>query len=238
MLLSLMLVAGLTSGLQAPTDEGGAITLRRLRSMDASMRATIDEGCRRSPTLPRSCESSNGPILSSTSQGAVAAQRDEGRPAARHRWTAVPAHPLERRPAAGSSSRGARARVTARAGGGAGRHQRPRGRDGNAIPADRWKAIVRRPAATVRNRGRAARGRCGCRRPSVAKNRRDAPSLGGCRADDVGPNPVVIGSTSKTLTASRWLASIGLVSSRPRSTGGQACPFGGRRPKRRSPTER
>jgi hypothetical protein len=51
MLLSLMLVAGLTSGLQAPTDEGGVLTLRRLRSIDASIRATFDEGCRRSPTF-------------------------------------------------------------------------------------------------------------------------------------------------------------------------------------------
>lgn len=51
MLLSLILVAGLTSGLQAPSDEGGAITLRRLRSMDVTIRATIDEGCRRSPTF-------------------------------------------------------------------------------------------------------------------------------------------------------------------------------------------
>lgn len=51
MLLSLMLVAGLTSGLQAPTDEGGVITLRRLRSVDASIRATIEAGCRRSPVF-------------------------------------------------------------------------------------------------------------------------------------------------------------------------------------------
>ncbi len=51
MLLSMMLVAGLTSGLQAPTDEEGVITLRRVRSLDASIQATIDEGCRRSPTF-------------------------------------------------------------------------------------------------------------------------------------------------------------------------------------------
>ena len=51
MLLSMMLVVGLTSGLQAPTDEGGVITLRRLRSVDASIRATIEEGCRRSPVF-------------------------------------------------------------------------------------------------------------------------------------------------------------------------------------------
>jgi hypothetical protein len=51
MLLSLMLVTGLTPGLQAPTDEGGVITLRRLRSVDASIRATIQEGCRRSPVF-------------------------------------------------------------------------------------------------------------------------------------------------------------------------------------------
>lgn len=49
MLWALMLVAGLTSGLQTPTDEGGVIT--RLRSVDPAIRATIDEGCRRSPTF-------------------------------------------------------------------------------------------------------------------------------------------------------------------------------------------
>lgn len=51
MLLTVMLAAGLTSGLQAPTDEGGLLTLRRVRSLDASIQATIDEGCRRSPTF-------------------------------------------------------------------------------------------------------------------------------------------------------------------------------------------
>lgn len=51
MLLSLILVAGLTPGLQAPIDEEGVIALRRVRSVDASIRATIDEGCRRSPTF-------------------------------------------------------------------------------------------------------------------------------------------------------------------------------------------
>jgi hypothetical protein len=51
MLLSLMLVAGLTSGLQAPTHEGGVIMLRRLRGVDASIRASIEEGCRRSPVF-------------------------------------------------------------------------------------------------------------------------------------------------------------------------------------------
>lgn len=51
MLLSLILVAGLTSGLQAPTDEKAVITLRRVRGVDASIRATIDEGCHRSPTF-------------------------------------------------------------------------------------------------------------------------------------------------------------------------------------------
>ncbi len=50
MLLSFTLVAGLTLGLQAPTDEG-LITLGRVRGADASMRATIDEGCARSPVF-------------------------------------------------------------------------------------------------------------------------------------------------------------------------------------------
>jgi hypothetical protein len=51
MLLLWMLVAGLTSGLQAPTGDGGAITLRRLRIVDASIRVMIDGGCRRSPVF-------------------------------------------------------------------------------------------------------------------------------------------------------------------------------------------
>lgn len=51
MLLSLMLATGLTSALLAPADTGDAITLHRLRSMDATIRAAIDEGCRRSPTF-------------------------------------------------------------------------------------------------------------------------------------------------------------------------------------------
>lgn len=51
MLLSLMLVAGLTSVLEAPTDGADVITLRRLRSADASIRATFEEGCRRSPVF-------------------------------------------------------------------------------------------------------------------------------------------------------------------------------------------
>jgi hypothetical protein len=51
MLLTWMLAAGLTSGLQAPSDEGELLTLRRVRSLDASIQATIDEGCRRSPTF-------------------------------------------------------------------------------------------------------------------------------------------------------------------------------------------
>jgi hypothetical protein len=51
MLLTWMLAAGLTSGFQPPTDEGGVITLRRVRSLDKSIQATIDEGCRRSPTF-------------------------------------------------------------------------------------------------------------------------------------------------------------------------------------------
>lgn len=51
MLLSLMLTAGLTSALLAPVDAGDVITLHRLRSMDLTIRKTIDEGCRRSPTF-------------------------------------------------------------------------------------------------------------------------------------------------------------------------------------------
>ena len=51
MLLSLMLAAGLTSLLQAPTDEGGGNGLRCLRSMEPSVPATSDEGCRQSPTF-------------------------------------------------------------------------------------------------------------------------------------------------------------------------------------------
>lgn len=51
MLWSWLLVAGLTSGLQGPTAEGDVITLRRLRGVDASMRATIEKGCARSPVF-------------------------------------------------------------------------------------------------------------------------------------------------------------------------------------------
>ena len=51
MLLSFMLVAGLTSGFQAPTDERGMATPDRVRGTNASMRAVIDEGCRRSPVF-------------------------------------------------------------------------------------------------------------------------------------------------------------------------------------------
>ena len=51
MLLSLMLAAGLTSALLAPADTEDTITLHRLRSMDLAIQATIDEGCRRSPTF-------------------------------------------------------------------------------------------------------------------------------------------------------------------------------------------
>jgi hypothetical protein len=51
MLLSLMLVAGLAPGLNARADEGREITLYRLRSVEASIRATIEEGCRRSPVF-------------------------------------------------------------------------------------------------------------------------------------------------------------------------------------------
>ena len=51
MVLSLMLAAGLTSLLQAPTDERGANGLRCLRSIDPSIPATSDEGCRQSPTF-------------------------------------------------------------------------------------------------------------------------------------------------------------------------------------------
>ena len=50
MLLSLMLAAGLTSLIQAPTDERGRNGLRCLRSIDPSIPATRDEGCRQSPT--------------------------------------------------------------------------------------------------------------------------------------------------------------------------------------------
>jgi len=51
MLLSVMLTAGLMSGLQAPAGDGEVIRLRRLRSVDASIRETIYEGCRRSETF-------------------------------------------------------------------------------------------------------------------------------------------------------------------------------------------
>ena len=51
MLRSLMLAAGLTSLLQAPTDERSGIGLRCLRnSIDPSIPATSDEGCRQPPT--------------------------------------------------------------------------------------------------------------------------------------------------------------------------------------------
>lgn len=50
MLLSVMLAAGLSSGPQAPSDEPRTTSLR-VRSLDASIRATIDEGCRRSPAF-------------------------------------------------------------------------------------------------------------------------------------------------------------------------------------------
>jgi hypothetical protein len=62
MLVSFLLITGLTSGFQAPTDEGGIMTLSRVRGVDASMRATIDQGCRRSPVfaeLARAVERSN-----------------------------------------------------------------------------------------------------------------------------------------------------------------------------------
>lgn len=51
MLLSFMLVAGLTSGFQPPTDQGGTVTPDRVRGVNARMRAVIDEGCRRSPVF-------------------------------------------------------------------------------------------------------------------------------------------------------------------------------------------
>jgi hypothetical protein len=50
-MLSLILLAGLMSALLPPIDERGLIKLRRLRSADASIRATIEEGCRRSLTF-------------------------------------------------------------------------------------------------------------------------------------------------------------------------------------------
>jgi len=62
MLLSFVLMAGVTWAFQTPTDEGGRLTLGRLRGADASMRSTIDAGCRRSPVfaeLVRDVERSN-----------------------------------------------------------------------------------------------------------------------------------------------------------------------------------
>lgn len=50
MLLPLMLAGGLTSGLLSATDVR-PIALRGLRSVDPTIRATIMEGCRRSPTF-------------------------------------------------------------------------------------------------------------------------------------------------------------------------------------------
>jgi hypothetical protein len=51
MLLSLMQAVAVASAVHAPADRGDEVTLLRLRTMDPSIRATIDEGCRRSPTF-------------------------------------------------------------------------------------------------------------------------------------------------------------------------------------------
>ena len=48
MLWSLMLMASLATGPQAPTADGNVMTLGAVRGVDASMRATIADGCRRS----------------------------------------------------------------------------------------------------------------------------------------------------------------------------------------------
>lgn len=51
MLLLWVLLAGVTSGVQAPADGESVATLRRVRGVDASMQAAIAEGCRRSPVF-------------------------------------------------------------------------------------------------------------------------------------------------------------------------------------------
>mgnify|MGYP003576458728 FL=1 len=51
MLLSLMLVARLTSGFAALMDGGGTTVPYRVRGTDTLTRAVIDEGCRRSPVF-------------------------------------------------------------------------------------------------------------------------------------------------------------------------------------------
>lgn len=53
MVISLLLVASVWAGGQNRVDVGEAPTLQRLRSLDASIRATIEEGCRRSPSFAR-----------------------------------------------------------------------------------------------------------------------------------------------------------------------------------------
>jgi hypothetical protein len=166
MLLSVMLVAGLTAGLQAPTHEGGVIMLRRLRGVDASIRASIEEGCRRSPVfaeLVQDVERSNFVVY----VDAVPTLRDGMKGALLHA-SGDPQYlrihlkgdlPLDRQVAVLEHE------LQQCAGGGAGRHQRRPCRDGDAVPADRRETTVRRPAATVRNRGGAARGGPGGRRP-------------------------------------------------------------------------
>ena len=51
MLLSLILAAGLSSGPQTPSEAPGTVAVGRVRSLDATIRATIEEGCRRSPAF-------------------------------------------------------------------------------------------------------------------------------------------------------------------------------------------
>ena len=67
MLLSLMLVAGLTSGLQAPTDEG-VITLAACAAWTRRCERRLTKAAAGRRSLPSSCETSNGPIISSTSK--------------------------------------------------------------------------------------------------------------------------------------------------------------------------
>ncbi len=61
-MLSFMLVVRLMTGFQAPIDDGGTNGPDRVRGMDKSTQAVIEEGCRRSPTfagLVRDVERSN-----------------------------------------------------------------------------------------------------------------------------------------------------------------------------------
>ena len=50
MLWSFILVASLSAG-RAAADEGSTIAPRRVRGVDAPMRAVLEEGCRRSPVF-------------------------------------------------------------------------------------------------------------------------------------------------------------------------------------------